>query len=56
MNFIPSQNRHQMCMSSLESMVDQDNPVRLIDAFVDQLDLVKLKFLVRELKREGYPA
>ena len=43
-------------MSSLESMVDQDNPVRLIDAFVDQLDLVKLKFLVRELKKEGRPA
>ena len=41
-NFIPSQNRHQMCVSSLESMVDQDNPVRLIDAFLDQLDLVKL--------------
>ena len=56
MNFIPSQNRHQMCMSSLESMVDQDNPVRLIDAFVDHLDLVKLKFLVRELKKEGRPA
>ena len=56
MNFIPSQNRHQLCMSSLESMVDQDNPVRLIDAFVDQLDLVKLKFLVRELKKEGRPA
>jgi len=49
MNFIPWQNRHQMCMSTLESMVDQDNPVRLIETFVDELDLVKLKFLVREL-------
>lgn len=56
MNFIPSQNRHQMWMSSLESSVEHDNPVRLIDAFVDRLDLVKLKFRVRELKKEGRPA
>ena len=43
-------------MSSLESSVEPDNPVRLIDVFVDQLDLVKLKFQVRELKKEGRPA
>ena len=56
MNFIQSQNRQQMLMSSLESSVEPDNPVRLIDVFVDQLDLVKLKFQVRELKKEGRPA
>ena len=43
-------------MSSLESSVEPDNAVRLIDVFVDQLDLVKLKFQLRELKREGRPA
>ncbi len=43
-------------MSSLESSVEPDNLVRLIDVFVDQLDLVKLKFQVRELKKEGRPA
>ncbi len=43
-------------MSSLESSVVTDNPVRLRDIFVDQLDLEKLKFQVRELKKEGRPA
>jgi hypothetical protein len=33
-----------------------DNPVRLIDAFADRLDLKRLGFGVRELKREGRPA
>ncbi len=41
-------------MSSLESSVEHDNPVRLIDVFVDQQDLVKLKFQVRELKMEAF--
>lgn len=40
----------------MDSSVEQDNPVRLIDVFVDQLDLVRLKFRVRELKKEGRPA
>ena len=56
MNFIQSQNRQQMLMSSLESSVESDNPFRLIDVFVDQLDLVKLKLQVRELKKEVRPA
>ena len=56
MNFIQSQNRQQMLMSSLESSVEPDNPVRLRDVFLDQLDLVKLKFQVRDLKKEGRPA
>jgi len=56
MNFIQSQNRQQMLMSSLESSVEPDNTVSLRDVFLDQLDLVKLKFQVRELKKEGRPA
>ena len=57
MNFIQSQNRQQMLMSSWDSSVESDNPFRLIDVFVDQLDLVKLKFQLRELKKkEGRPA
>ena len=56
MNFIQSQNRQQMLMSSWDSSVESDNPFRLIDVFVDQLDLVKLKLQVWELKREGRPA
>ncbi|MBK7357633.1 MAG: hypothetical protein IPI45_14195 [Saprospiraceae bacterium] len=36
-----------MQLSSLEDSIDQENPVRFIDAFVEQLDLVKLGFEVR---------
>ena len=34
----------------------QDNPVRFIDAFVEQLDLLKLGFEVKTLKNEGRPS
>ena len=45
-----------MTFGSLEGLVDADNEVRLIDAFTDQLDLIRLGFVVKELKKEGRPA
>ena len=48
--------RMQMTFGSLEGLVDADNEVRLIDAFTDQLDLKRLGFVVKELKKEGRPA
>ena len=39
MDFIQSHNRNQLEMMSLESMISQENPVRLIDAFTEKLDL-----------------
>lgn len=56
MQFIQAQNRLQVTFQSLEETVSQDNPVRLIDAFVDHLDLGQLKFNVSVLKKEGRPA
>ena len=45
-----------MTLGSLEGLVHADNEVRLIDAFTDQLDLRRLRFVVKELKKEGRPA
>lgn len=56
MQFIQQQNRAQVSFNSLEDAVATDNPVRLIDAFVDQLDLVQLRFEVATLSKEGRPA
>ena len=39
MQFIQVQQRHQTYFATLEDQVASDNPVRLIDAFKDKLDL-----------------
>lgn len=44
-----------MSMMSLECEIAADNPVRLIDLFVDQLDLIKLGFNKTSFKQEGRP-
>ena len=46
MDFIQSHNRNHLEMMSLESLISQENPVRLIDAFAEKLDLEKLGFTV----------
>ena len=56
MNFIKGNNRNQMIFSTLEMQTELDNPVRFVDAFVDQLDLNQLGFVVSTLKTEGRPA
>lgn len=48
--------RYQMRISSLEDTISQDNQVRFIDAFVLFLDLSKLDFEVKTLKKEGRPS
>ncbi len=55
MHFITGSNRHQTFFSTLEDQVATDNPVRLIDAFVDKLDLQKLGFTNTSHKSEGRP-
>lgn len=55
MQFITGTNRHQTFFSTLEDQVTSDNPVRLIDAFVDKLDLQKLGFTHTVHKSEGRP-
>jgi transposase len=55
MQFITGSNRHQTFFSTLEDQVAADNPVRLIDAFVDKLELEKLGFTKTIHKSEGRP-
>jgi hypothetical protein len=43
-NYIEGTNRCQNYFSTLEAQVSADNAVRLIDAFIDKLDLEKLRF------------
>ncbi len=56
MGYILGSNRSQMEFSCLEDIVEHDNPVRFIEAFVDKLDLIELQFVVRLLKDEGRPS
>lgn len=56
MDFIQPQNRSQVSFGSLEDHIVTDNPVRLIDAFVEQVDLKRLGFRLAILKKEGRPA
>jgi len=43
-------------MVSLEELIEADNPVRFVDAFVEKLDLAQLGFQMKDLKNEGRPA
>ncbi len=55
MKYIQGQDRTQITLfpDCIEDYVGEDNPVRVIDAFVDSLDLAELglSFLAYNLKR-----
>ena len=55
MQFIQGNNRHQTFFTTLEDQVAPDNPVRLIDAFIDKLELQKIGFSNTAHKTEGRP-
>lgn len=55
MLFMQGTNRHQSYFSTLDEQVSVDNGVRLIDAFIDKLDLEKLGFIKTAHKSEGRP-
>ena len=55
MQFIQGQQRNQTYFATLEDQVAFDNPVRLIDAFIDKLDLQQLGFQKTVHKSEGRP-
>src|ERR1043166_2892338 len=55
MNYKQGISRDQISMQSLESFISVDNPVRVIDMFVEQLDLVELGFTKTTLLKEGRP-
>ena len=45
MKIIQGTSRHQMQFSSLDNLIASDNPVRIIDVFVEKLELTKLGIL-----------
>lgn len=55
MNFVTGTSRHQTYFATLDDQVSADNPVRLVDAFVDKLQLQKLGFTNTVHKSEGRP-
>jgi len=55
MQFIQGSNRNQTYFITLEDQVSTDNAVRLIDAFIDKLDLQKLGFTGIVHKEQGRP-
>ena len=56
--FVESQDRGQSTLfpECLEDWIDQDNPVRVIDVFVDGLDLADLEFSGVDPEATGRPA
>ncbi|MCI6957626.1 MAG: IS1182 family transposase, partial [Clostridiales bacterium] len=46
-------NQGQLNNASLDDFIAQDNPVRVIDAYVDSLDLKKLGFIVYDGNNKG---
>jgi len=55
MQFIQGSSRQQTYFATLDDQVSADNSVRLIDAFIDKLDLQKLGFSKTIHKSEGRP-
>ena len=53
MHYVESFDRNQVMMTTWDSMVDSESTARLIDAFVDSLDLSK--YGVKEIASEGRP-
>ncbi len=50
MNHIQGIDRFQITFSSLDEQIDKENPVRIIDAFIDKLDLDLLGFVTKPPK------
>ena len=57
MRYVTGEDRHQMTMlpKSLDDYVDEDNPCRVIDAFVNCLDLKEMAFKYAVPKDSGRP-
>jgi transposase len=55
MQYITGTNRYQTAFITLDEQVHAENTVRLIDAFVDKLDLQKIGFQISHIKSEGRP-
>ena len=56
MPYVKSVDRKQLFMTSLDMLVDQDSTARIIDAFVDSLNLKEMGFTNTSPSTEGRPA
>lgn len=56
MQQIVPKNRQQMEFVSLEDLIESNNAVRFVDAFVEKVELDKLGFKLSTLKSEGRPS
>lgn len=56
MNFQQGKTREQLSMLCLDQEIDPNSSVRLIDLFVEQLDLGKLEFTKTKASKEGRPS
>ena len=55
MHFIQGADRQQVQFISLDDLITADNSVRILDAFVDKVDLAQLHFASAVHKSEGRP-
>ena len=55
MQFVTDSNRHQTMLTSLVELLAPDNPLSLMVAFIDKLDIEKLGFIGIAHKTEGRP-
>ena len=55
MQFIIENNRHQTYFSTLKEQVSNDNAARLVDAFINKLDLQKSEITGIVHRSEGRP-
>ena len=55
MDFINGTSREQTFITSLESMIDPEAFVRVIDAFVDSVDIASFDFANSKLRKSGRP-
>lgn len=56
MSVVQKQNRFQIQMLSIESLIPIDHPIRLIDQFVESIDDESLGFVMKGKGGEGRPA
>ncbi|MPN35803.1 hypothetical protein SDC9_183305 [bioreactor metagenome] len=56
MNYIQGEQREQIKIESVESYVEEDKEVRVIDLIIDKMDIESLGFKVPNNKITGIPA
>ena len=56
MQHISGISRQQLQISSLEDKIALENPVRFVEAFVENISLESIGFRVQTIKSEGRPS